>query len=529
MNQRNYQQSRTNDRYVSRANLRYNNLNWSNTHKTSVDMGLLTPIFVKDVLPQMRLHIRNELDSKFLALVTPVMHQVQACIEWFYGTSRIIWGEDFENFIWGKTSVATPKFSALNMPVGSLGHRLGIPTNISYNMFLEAMPVNFYLKIYDDHYRHTLFANEQSVTLVPGDNPDIRAAATGSIRAVNWGRDPFTTALSVPQLGSEVQVPLLQNDVNVKVNLGQSSAAIIRKAVDDLVLASGTAFTTTAAGSLQVDGNNVYIDANTTASILANDMNLAAASINAFHRAEALHKWAERGMRGTGGSDRHVDYLEAYWGKSSDDLRFDRTHYMGYTVKTPVKFDDIRSNTDVLDSGDNVVQPSGYLSGYGRAVGGSREIRFTVPDYGYIMGILHYRPKAAYSQGVDRMWTRSDRFQYYWDDLAGIGETAVLKQEIYAGGTVGTNESTFGYQPPYYEYHFVKDQVSADMDDDSRMRQWHLGRNLTGATLNAAFIQCDVSKRIFADTSSGTDSIAVHVANHIRCVAPVAKLGQKLI
>jgi hypothetical protein len=41
------------------------------------------------------------------------------------------------------------------------------------------------------------------------------------------------------------------------------------------------------------------------------------------------------------------------------------------------------------------------------------------------------RTDLTYSQGINRMWSRKTRFDFYWPAFAHLGEQAVLQKEIY--------------------------------------------------------------------------------------------------
>ncbi len=55
-------------------------------------------------------------------------------------------------------------------------------------------------------------------------------------------------------------------------------------------------------------------------------------------------------------------------------------------------------------------------------------------EHGFILGVCVARYDHTYQQGLDRMWSRKSRFDFYWPVFANIGEQAVLNKEIYAQG-----------------------------------------------------------------------------------------------
>ena len=74
-------------------------------------------------------------------------------------------------------------------------------------------------------------------------------------------------------------------------------------------------------------------------------------------------------------------------------------------------------------------------------------------EHGHIIGLVCVRADMNYQQGLNRMWSRSTRFDFYWPSLAHIGEQAVLNQEIYCDGSAN-DTAVFGYQERYAEYRY---------------------------------------------------------------------------
>lgn len=60
----------------------------------------------------------------------------------------------------------------------------------------------------------------------------------------------------------------------------------------------------------------------------------------------------------------------------------------------------------------------------------------------------------TYQQGINRMWTRSTVYDWYWPTFAHLGEQAILLKEIYATGDTEQDNSVFGYQERYAEYRY---------------------------------------------------------------------------
>jgi len=92
------------------------------------------------------------------------------------------------------------------------------------------------------------------------------------------------------------------------------------------------------------------------------------------------------------------------------------------------------------------------------------------------------------------MWTRQDRWDYYWPALSSIGEQAVLSKEIYVDGT-SDDENVFGYQERYAEYRYKPSTITSLFRSDAAasLDAWHLSQDFTSRpVLDDTFIEENV-------------------------------------
>jgi hypothetical protein len=97
----------------------------------------------------------------------------------------------------------------------------------------------------------------------------------------------------------------------------------------------------------------------------------------------------------------------------------------------------------------------------------------------------------TYQQGLNRMFSRQTRYDYYWPALAHIGEQSVLNKEIYAQGT-SADEESFGFQERYAEYRYKNSNITGKFrsNDAQSLDAWHLSQEFGSLpALNASFIQ----------------------------------------
>ncbi len=167
----------------------------------------------------------------------------------------------------------------------------------------------------------------------------------------------------------------------------------------------------------------------------------------------------------------------------------------------------------------------GQLGGHGITASGSRKASYYAQEHGWVFAFMYVVPDTTYYQGVPAKFNKVDRYDYYQPLLAHLGEQPVLTKELYATGGA-QDDTTFGYLPIYDEYRHELNTVHGLMK--SSLEYWHLGRKFAGVpALNANFIQCDPSDRVFVEQEDPEQVIA-HVYNDLKVQRKVPYYGTPL-
>jgi len=114
-------------------------------------------------------------------------------------------------------------------------------------------------------------------------------------------------------------------------------------------------------------------------------------------------------------------------------------------------------------------------------------------EHGVIVGVCSMRADLTYQQGLNRMWSRQTRWDFYWPALAHIGEQAVLNKEIYADGS-SADDDVFGYQERFAEYRYKPSVITGQFRSNfaQSLDTWHLSQDFGSLpALNASFIEED--------------------------------------
>ena len=101
-------------------------------------------------------------------------------------------------------------------------------------------------------------------------------------------------------------------------------------------------------------------------------------------------------------------------------------------------------------------------------------------EHGHIIAFACIRTDHTYQQGIERMWSRKNRTDYYFPTLANIGEQYIKNKEIYAQGT-SEDEEAFGYQEAWAEYRYKPSRISGELQSTytTPLDSWHYGDKYT--------------------------------------------------
>jgi hypothetical protein len=115
----------------------------------------------------------------------------------------------------------------------------------------------------------------------------------------------------------------------------------------------------------------------------------------------------------------------------------------------------------------------------------------TFTEHTLIIGLANVRADLSYQQGVPRMFSRRTKYDFYWPELANLGEQAILNKEIYAQGTSDDDE-TFGYQERWAEYRYHPNIITGQFRSTApeTLDYWHLAQKFESLpTLSQEFIE----------------------------------------
>ncbi|AXL14742.1 major capsid protein [Microviridae sp.] len=453
--------------------------NRSHGRKSTFDAGWLVPVYVDETLPGDVFNLKMTNFTRLATLQHPVMDNMYLESFFFAVPMRLLWTE-WEKFngaqdnpgdstVFQIPGISTPTGYA----VGSLEDHLGIPPGV-LNINHSAMFHRAYNLIWNEWFRDENL--QDSVATHTHNGPDDPA----DYQLLRRGKrhDYFSASLPWPQKGQPVQLPI------------GTSAPVVP--VGNFIPQFQYGNEPTIA-SLQTTANNSPVHVSGTPSpsggilswsttALEADLSSAtAATINEIRTAFQIQRLYERDARG---GTRYTEIIRSHFGVISPDARLQRPEFLGGGTQ--------RVNvTAVPNTAGNLTTPQGNLAAYGVSTGSDHRFSKSFTEHCIILGLVSVRADLNYQQGLNRMFSRSTRWEFFWPALAHLGEQEVFNREIYLQGTSEDTE-IWGYQERYAEYRYKPSEITGSLRStvNPSLDTWHLAQHFTSLPqLNSTFIE----------------------------------------
>jgi len=522
---RKYSRSKGNHNFsqVPDANIKRSVFDRSHGVKTTFNASRLVPIYVDEALPGDTFRMNMTAFCRIATPIKPIMDNIILESFFFAVPNRLIW-DNWEKFCGYQENpgdsidFTIPQISSstgdYTVQLGSLADYFGLPLNFPVDgNGVSALPWRAYELIYKEWFRDENF--QDSRTINTGDGPD----PINGLNPFKRGKrkDYFTGALPFPQKGEAVDIPL-----------GTTAPVIGNGNPAEMQFSNGATAELGHGTSNSANWNNQSATLpNTEAGLWTDNTGLQAdltqatsATINSLREAFQTQRLLERDARG---GTRYTEVIRAHFNVTSPDSRLQRPEYLG-GGRSYVNFVTVPQNTPTGIVPD--VTPQGNLASFGTVAAMNHGFTQSFTEHMTIIGMVCVRADLTYQQGINRMFLRQTRYDFFWPALAHLGEQEIKSKELFADGTAGDDE-IFGYQERYAEYRYKPSLITGAFRSTATepLDIWHLAQEFeTRPVLNDVFITEDVPMNRVKAVPSEPDFIGDFNLN-LKCARPMPVYG----
>lgn len=491
---RNYKKNSTPNNVILNSNIlpqtdaNLSSFNLSESHNTCIPFDKLIPVYWNELSPNDHFEIDVKALGRLMPMVAPTMSNIKLKFFSFFVPNRLLW-QNWTKFMGERLyqnddNVYTVPQISLNsddVTVGSLPDFLGIPPK-KINHTVSAFPFRAYNLIWNQWFRSNQL--QEPCKEFSGDTVAEEIMKEYPLRSIGKPLDYFTSCLPTPLAGGqEVQISLA-GDAPIYVNrnisgnrqpVGIGSLENTERSFMLEANVSGVPIVTTGQQTLSVN-DKLYADLSKVTGI----------SINQLRYASALQVLLERDNLA---GELYVDLMKMHFGTTVPDFLVGRSQFLGSTTSY------VQQEPIAQTSGSNIqgsTSPLGNLAAVGVAMENSKLCEYSAVEHGILMVMACVEGDVLYQQGLDRKFSRKDRFDYPFPEFANLGEQPILNQEIYLSDDDVQNKQIFGYNERYRELRQGINRVSGRLRSGVPLSLdvWHLGQKFENLPkLNGEFIK----------------------------------------
>lgn len=451
---------------------------------TTISTDYLFPVYWTELQPNDHFEISVKSLARIMPMVAPAMTNVRMKYFAFYVPNRVLW-KNWLNFMGEETyqsdnlDVSIPQISMKSKDnvTGGLADYLGVPptvTDIDYTV--SALPFRAYNKIWNDWFRANLI--QEPVEEFSDNTASEETLDKYPLLKKGKPLDYFTSCLPQPlqvDISLAGSSPVMTNGRNVILPIGDKAGTIVNRNLQTESMSSN---------NVNINPKNPPKGIQDTG-LFADMSKVSGMTIESLRKAASLQVLLEKDMRAGG---RYIDLLHEHFGVEIPDFLVGRSEFLG-SATSSINLEPILQNSESSNT------PQGNMAAVGFGIEDEKLCEFSSREHGHLMILATVESDVVYQQGLDKKFSKRDRFDYYFPEFANLGEQPVMEKEIFLSSDNVNSNKVFGYTPRYRELREGYDKISGLMRSDvtpgnQSLDVWHLGQKFSNAPkLNEEFIE----------------------------------------
>lgn len=540
--------------------------NLSHHQVMTSDFGYLTPICVRDMVPNDDYVVKPSIFCRLAPLAFPAYARVKVKVSSFFVPYRILYPHWSEWITQSRANNTIPPYfrvgnlrnlfrsdpqfegvtttSNFRGIFGRLAANLGLNPElfindpdddnggISSEDRIAAFRFLAYYRIWLDWFMDSnLYDHSQ---MVASFNDQIKNGGLISpttfllTRNCCYGKDYFTTAKLHPQAGSDPS--------RISVNVGQDVNPGLKSPLNNQFYRMQLNPDT---GQVKTNGYGTDTDG------LNSNSSIGQFTVEELRAAVSLQRYLERNNYV---GSKVINQLLVHFGIAPTPERLDMSEFLGGSDLN-IQIGDVTSTTphSTVSSEEVLTIGLGAQAGKGVAAGSSETIRYHAKEHGVFMTLMYIVPDTAYYQGIPKQFSlgvTGDPLDYYTPEFENLGFQEILNKEVFVPSSdTGAYEhydpdGIFGYAPRYAYLKWQSDILSGDFlgvnssfsDYGRSMDAWHLFRKLVynddnPLALNSNFVELSNINnnydRIFQITDPKYDHFYFNIDVDVKATRPM--------
>lgn len=478
---------------------------YKKNYKTTFNTGMLIPIYANELVqPGDTFKIDLSFVAREVTPYKPVMDNLDIqffafAVDWLdiWNDTKAFWGENTLGAWAQQVEYYTPQIKIpkeTKITAHSLLAYLGFPQKsfAADATFGGGLSVTTYCLIYNEWMRNQNYIPPLTInmagTTITYDPTDVTKG--GIVCNTMKYHDRFTAGVPAPERGEPIPMPIYQEG-SLKVK-GDGQALGLTDGINAFGLRAGAVsqwanadysyegygadFGADLPGVITGSGKAVGVTPDAEKSGLMVDvLGAVSAALSAQRLAVATNHILEK-LAMYGG--RYREIIKACWGVSSSDLSQHIPEYLG-GWRQPLNMEEVIATTAATDQNLGQNGAMSLTNGYGHLLTKSFN------QHAVIMVLATIRHDQTYGQGLPAQYFKSRKYDYYWNDFAGISFQPVLNGEVFVQGTDEDKEA-FAFLPPWSEYKSEVNQItgmfnpyySSDGIAEDWLKEWTYANNL---------------------------------------------------